>query len=189
MWGTRQLCLPRAVYCHLIFGRCSPKGWPMDSAITFTELLLYSEHETKRWKEWFAAHPEALEVPFPIANANNVRGLLVHMFTVELLFSNAVLDGPRPGWHELHARAAEHLFGASEDAFKKFREFIQSARPEDWNEVKEVGFAGIKASKRKMFSQALFHGMQHRAQLATHLRQHGFGDMWAHDFLVSDVMP
>jgi uncharacterized damage-inducible protein DinB len=161
----------------------------MDSAITFTELLLYSEQETKRWKEWFGAHPEALEVPFPIANANNVRGLLVHMFTVELLFSNAVLDGPRPGWHELQARAAEHLFSASEDAFKKFREFIQSARPEDWNEVKEVGFAGIKASKRKMFSQALFHGMQHRAQLATHLRQHGFGDMWAHDFLVSDVMP
>jgi uncharacterized damage-inducible protein DinB len=161
----------------------------MDSAITFTELLLYSEQETKRWKEWFGAHPEALEVPFPIANANNVRGLLVHMFTVELLFSNAVLDGPRPGWHELQARAAEHLFSASEDAFKKFREFIQSAGPEDWNEVKEVGFAGIKASKRKMFSQALFHGMQHRAQLATHLRQHGFGDMWAHDFLVSDVMP
>jgi uncharacterized damage-inducible protein DinB len=160
----------------------------MDSAITFTELLLYSEQETKRWKEWFGAHPEALELSFPIARTNNVRGFLVHIFTVELLFSNAVLDGPRSGWPELQARAAEQLFGASEDACRKFREFIQSARPEDWDEVKEVGFGGIKASKRKMFSQALFHGMQHRAQLATHLREHGFGDMWQHDFLVSDVM-
>jgi uncharacterized damage-inducible protein DinB len=161
----------------------------MDSAITFTELLLYNEQETKRWKEWFAAHPEALEVPFPIANASNVRGLLVHIFTVELLFANAVSDGPRPGWQELHARATDELFNASEDAFKKFREFIRSAKAEDWNEVKEVGFAGIKASKRKMFSQALLHGMQHRAQLATHLREHGFGDMWVHDFIFTDVMP
>jgi uncharacterized damage-inducible protein DinB len=161
----------------------------MDSAITFTELLHYNEQETKRWKEWFAAHPEALEVPFQIANVNNVRGLLVHIFVVEMLFSNAVSDGPRPGWQELKAHAAEHLFGASEEAFEKFREFIRSAKPEDWNEVKEVGFAGIKASKRKMFTQALLHGMQHRAQLATHLRQHGFGEMWAHDFIVTDVMP
>ena len=160
----------------------------MDSAITFTELLLYSEQETKRWKEWFSAHPEALEVPFPIAHANNVRGLLAHIFAVELRFANAVSDGPRPGWQELQAHATEHLFDASEDAVKKFREFIGSAQPEDWNEVKEVGFAGIKASKRKMFSQAMFHGMQHRAQLATHLRQHGFGDLWVHDFIVTDVM-
>jgi uncharacterized damage-inducible protein DinB len=81
------------------------------------------------------------------------------------------------------------LFGASEEAFQKFRQFIQSAQPEDWNVVKEVGFSGLKASKRKMFSQALLHGMQHRAQLATHLRQHGFGEMWMHDFILTDVMP
>ncbi len=114
----------------------------MDSAITFTELLLYNERETKRWKEWFASRPEALEIPFPIANASNVRGLLAHIFAVELLFANAVSNGPRPGSQELQARAADDLFGLSEDAFKKFQEFIRSAQPEDWDEVKDVGFAG-----------------------------------------------
>jgi uncharacterized damage-inducible protein DinB len=160
----------------------------MDSAITFTELLLYNERETKRWKEWFASRPEALEIPFPIANASNVRGLLAHIFAVELLFANAVSNGPRPGSQELQARAADDLFGLSEDAFKKFQQFIRSAQPEDWDEVKDVGFAGIKASKRKMFTQALLHGVHHRAQLATHLRENGFAEMWAHDFILTDLM-
>jgi uncharacterized damage-inducible protein DinB len=161
----------------------------MDSAVTFTELLLYSEHETKRWKEWFASHPEALDVPFAIANGNDVRGLLAHIFGVELMFANAVSNGPRPEWQELRARAEDDVFGISEEAYKKFGEFVQSAKPEDWNEVKDVGFKGIKASKRKMLTQALLHGVQHRGQLATHLREHGFGEMWAHDLILTDVMP
>ncbi len=161
----------------------------MDSAITFTELLLYTEQETRRWKEWFSSHPEALEVPFLIANAKTVRGLLAHIFMVELLFANAVSNHPRLDWQQLQARAADDLFKVHEDAIEKFREFICSAQPEDWDEVKDVGFSGIKASKKKMLAQALFHGMQHRAQLATRLREQGFGEMWAHDFILTDVMP
>jgi uncharacterized damage-inducible protein DinB len=161
----------------------------MDSTITFTELLFYSERETRRWKEWFGSRPEALETAFPIANANSVRGLLAHIFVVELLFANAVSNRPRLAWHEMHALAEQDLFGVSEDATRLFRAFIESARPEDWNEVKEVGFSGFKVSKRKMMTQALLHGVHHRGQLATHLRQQGFGDMWAHDFILSDVMP
>jgi uncharacterized damage-inducible protein DinB len=161
----------------------------MDSAITFTELLLYTEQETRRWKEWFASHPEALEVPFLIANAKNVRGLLAHIFMVELLFANAVSNDPRPDWQELQARAADDLFKVHEDAVSKFRMFIDTAQPGDWNEVKDGGFSGIKASKRKMFAHAILHGVQHRGQLATRLREQGFGEMWAHDFILTDLMP
>jgi uncharacterized damage-inducible protein DinB len=161
----------------------------MDSAITFTELLNYSAQETKRWKEWFASHPAALEVPFPIANATNVKGLLTHIVSVELLFARAVSNLPRLSWPEMHALADPDPFAVSEDATKMFRAFIDSARPEDWAEVKDVGFSGFQASKRKMITQALLHGVNHRAQLSTHLREHGFGDMWRHDFIATDVMP
>jgi uncharacterized damage-inducible protein DinB len=161
----------------------------MDSAITFTELLGYSEQETKRWKEWFALHPAALEVPFPIANASNVRGLLSHISRAELLFARAVLNHPQLSWQEMGALADQDPFGVSEDATKMFREFIESASPDDWAEVKDVGFSGFRVSKRKMLTQALLHGINHRAQLSTHLRQQGFGDMWKHDFILTDVMP
>jgi uncharacterized damage-inducible protein DinB len=89
----------------------------------------------------------------------------------------------------MHALADPDPFAVSEDATKMFRAFIDSAHPEDWAEVKDVGFSGFKASKRKMLTQALLHGVNHRAQLSTHLRQQGFGDMWRHDFIATDVMP
>ena len=53
--------------------------------------------------------------------------------------------------------------------------------------------AGLKPAatlgrKRKMVVQALLHGVDHRAQLATFLRQEGFGGLWVHDLIASDVM-
>jgi uncharacterized damage-inducible protein DinB len=39
-----------------------------------------------------------------------------------------------------------------------------------------------------MVAQALLHGVHHRAQLATFLRQEGFGGLWMHDLIASDVM-
>jgi hypothetical protein len=50
----------------------------------FGELLEYEERETTRWKEWFAAHPEALERRCDIASAGTVLGLLAHLFVTEL---------------------------------------------------------------------------------------------------------
>ncbi len=106
----------------------------MDSAITFKELLQYTEIESRRWQQWFLAHP----------------------------------------------------VGA--DARKKFQEFLDKAEPRHWKERKTLHDGTIKASKRKMVAQALLHGIHHRAQLATFLRQRGFKGMWVHDLILADVM-
>lgn len=45
----------------------------MNGGIGFGELPQYEERETKRWKEWFAAHPEALERRCDVASAGTVR--------------------------------------------------------------------------------------------------------------------
>jgi hypothetical protein len=55
----------------------------MDSGITFTELLQYTERETKRWKDWFAAHSGVLNQPRDIARAGTIRSLLLHIFATE----------------------------------------------------------------------------------------------------------
>jgi uncharacterized damage-inducible protein DinB len=39
-----------------------------------------------------------------------------------------------------------------------------------------------------MVAQALLHGVNHRAQLATFLRQEGFEGLWIHDLILSKVM-
>jgi uncharacterized damage-inducible protein DinB len=160
----------------------------MDSHITFSELLQYTERETQRWKEWFAAHPEALDVPCDIAKAGTVRALLLHVFATELFFAHLLLGLPHPDWTKLSSQSLEELFGINDEASRKFQEFIDRAQPHEWNEVKELGFGNLKGSKRKMAAQAFLHGVQHRSQMATLLRQQGFEGLWMHDLIATDVM-
>jgi uncharacterized damage-inducible protein DinB len=51
-----------------------------------------------------------------------------------------------------------------------------------------LGFSDLKASRRKMVAQAVLHGIHHRGQLATFLRQQGLKQDWIHDFILSKVI-
>lgn len=160
----------------------------MNAGITFTELLQYTGRETTRWERWFTAHPEALDRSCDVAKAGTVRALLLHIFGTELFFAHAVLDLADLDWEKLPSQTVLELFAVSEDAHRKFKEFIAKAQPADWDEVKDLEFDNIRASKRKMVAQALLHGVHHRGQLATYLRQQGFDGMWVHDLILTDLM-
>ena len=62
----------------------------MDSSITFSELLRYTESETTRWKDWLLTHPEALNLPCDVASVGNSKGLRLHIFGNELYFAHAL---------------------------------------------------------------------------------------------------
>ena len=158
----------------------------MDSCFTFQEWIAYTELELGRWKQWFTAHPEALDLNCDVAKAGTVRRLLEHVFATDLFFAHQLLDLPLPDLEHLSSRNVEELFANDEQALAKFRQFIQKATAEDWETVNDT--AGFKASKRKMMTQALWHGVHHRGQLATFLRQQGFEGMWIHDVILTDVM-
>ena len=160
----------------------------MDDGISFAELLRYTEEEHGRWREWFAAHPDALDLPCDISGSGTVRRLVLHIFVSELIFSHAVLGLPRPDWQKLPIDTLDELFSVSEDASAKFREFGAQATAEDWREIIPWGTGDLKASRRKMVAQALLHAVHHRAQLATFLRQKGFDGLWVHDIILSKVM-
>jgi uncharacterized damage-inducible protein DinB len=160
----------------------------LDAGITFAELLQYTDDETQHWKQWFAAHPNALDCACDVAKAGTVRKLLLHIFATELFFARAVLDLPKPDWEKLPSGTLDELFGVHDEACEKFREFMARAQSNDWNGAKSLGFRDLKASKRKMVAQALLHGVNHRAQLATFLRQQGFDGLWVHDLIMTEVM-
>lgn len=161
----------------------------MEPGISFVELLQYTELETNRWREWFAAHPDVLDTQCDIARAGTVRQLLQHIFSAELFFAHAVLDLPMPDLDNLPTGTVDELFGIGDDSRRKFQQFLAAAHPEQWNEIREIKEIGnLKASRRKMIAQALLHGVHHRGQLATFLRQRGYDGMWIHDLLLTDVM-
>ena len=160
----------------------------MDPGIQLAELLAYNAEETNRWKRWFADHPAALDMPCDVAGAGTVRKLIHHVFMVELVFANHCVGLPRPDFDKLSAGTLEQLFSISEEAHGKFREALANTSSEGWAERIPLGFRDLKVSRRKMVVQAIWHGIHHRGQLATFLRQQGFKQDWTHDFILTSVM-
>jgi uncharacterized damage-inducible protein DinB len=167
----------------------------MMDGIRFTELLDYSDEETRRWKRWFTQNPAALDLSVDVGGASTVRKLLMHIFLVERHFANAVTGGPasfeqsRKDAEKEPPAELDEIFRISEEASQKYREFLARATPEDLVTVLNLSSRmELKASKRKMMVQAFTHSMRHWAQLATFFRQQGMKQDWIHDFLMSKAM-
>jgi uncharacterized damage-inducible protein DinB len=158
----------------------------MKDGLQFTEWLAYNQEETRRWREFFVKHPEAFDLPLDIVET--VWGLVQHIFAADLFFANAVLDIKMPVPREILPASFEEIFKVNDESTRKFRQFLSNAKADDWEAVVDLGFGGLKTSKRKLMTQAFTHSLRHWAQIATFLRQQGFKQDWYHDFLMSDAM-
>jgi uncharacterized damage-inducible protein DinB len=161
------------------------------AALTYAELLNHDEQETEQWHEWFRAHPDALDIKMELAMQHDVRGVLFHIFLVDLRYGDRLLEQPEATAESLAKGTVDELFAIGATARKKFREFMARATEADWNKAisfKTLSAGTITASKRKCFVHALLHGMRHWAQLATALRQQGTKADWHHDFMFTKAM-
>lgn len=164
----------------------------MAGSISFEELLAANEEEALHWRAWFEKQSaDVLEIPTGIARAENVRGLLLHIFAVELRYAERLHDLAPSAYEQLPTESVAALFGVGERARILFRRSLADLSDNDLATVSEfpTRTAGtLRASKRKMFLQAMFHSMRHWAQMATMLREHGHETDWRRDFLLSKVM-
>ncbi len=161
------------------------------AALTYDELLDHDEQETENWREWFRAHPAVLDQKIELAMMHDVRGVLFHIFVVELHYGERLLEQPEVPNDSLRKQTVDELFDIGAAARKKFREFMARAGEADWRKTitfKTLSIGQMSASKRKCFVHALLHGMRHWAQLATVLRQQGSKADWHHDFMFSKAM-
>jgi len=160
----------------------------METGVQFSDLLAYTELEHAKWKQFFTQHREALDLPCDVAGSGTIRELVFHIFAVNLNFAHMLHGLARPDFKALPHATLGELFAIDEEATRKLRSFLKEAGPEDWATKASLGFIKKDVSKRKMMTQAMLHGVHHRAQLATALRQHGLKQDWIHDFVLSDVM-
>jgi len=159
-------------------------------ALAYDVLLRYTDGETARWHDWFSAHPTALDVPFATGSMDTLRGLLVHIFAVELRYAERLLGRPVTSYDDIQAKSIEEIFALGDRARALLREYLDSATMDDMREVLTFATltAGtVTASKYKIASNVFLHGIRHWGQVATVLRTAGFGDQWGHDMLLSDV--
>ena len=159
-------------------------------AYTFDQLLAYAEAEDARWYEWFTANPAALDVPFADGRLATIRGLITHIFVVELRYTERLCDTDVTSYDDIHAQSIKDLFDLGANARTTLREYL--ARMTEAEAASILTFATmtagtLTASKHKIASNVFIHAIRHWAQVATTLRTAGFTKQWGHDVLLSDL--
>jgi uncharacterized damage-inducible protein DinB len=161
------------------------------AGITLEELLADNEAATQKWQTWFASNPAALDLPCSIYDSGTVRGLLKHIFAVELRHSqrlrgqevtayDAIPVGSLDDLDAIHSRAVENLHA--------FLSHADDAALQEVIALQTVSAGTLHASRRKLFAHILLHSMRHWAQLSSLLREANYKTNWAKDFLFSEAM-
>jgi len=160
--------------------------------ISFTDLLDWNESEAGKWRAWFDSQPAAvLDVPVRVAQTNNVREFLLHIFAVELRYAQRLNREEISSYESLPQGNVAELFSIGDRARAGLRKYLASATDDELNTVLEfpTRSAGtLRASERKIFLHTMLHSVRHWAQLATALREAGYEAKWPKDFLFSEVM-
>jgi uncharacterized damage-inducible protein DinB len=158
--------------------------------VNFQELLSYSRGELGRWREWFRQHPEALDVKIEIAQAPDIRTLLLHIILVELRYAEWLLGDAITPIEGIATQSGESLFDAADAAHAKWQRLIDMSGDEPWDEMMAFPppMERLRASRRKCFVHTFVHSVRHWAQLATALRAAGYKQDWQHDFVFSAAM-
>jgi uncharacterized damage-inducible protein DinB len=159
--------------------------------IALQELLADNEASTQRWATWLEANPAALDVPCGIYNSGTVRGLLKHVFAVELRHSQRLLGEEVTAYEAIPAGELSRLLEVHERAVRNLRKFLAATDMTTMQEIiplQTVSAGTVHASRRKLFVHIQLHSMRHWAQLSTVLREAGYKTEWPKDFLFSEAM-
>lgn len=158
---------------------------------TLHALLAWNRAETRRWHAWFLAHPSALELSMGAGSTSSVRGMIRHVFAVDLRYAQRLAGLPVSGFDTLAASDVESLFALAERAHAVLEGWLATATPADL--ARSYTFMTLSAgersaSGRKIVVHTCTHHVRHWAQIATVLRMHGRKSDWPHDFLLNDAM-
>jgi uncharacterized damage-inducible protein DinB len=162
----------------------------LEPAVTFREMLAYTDYLAHRWLDYLKQHDAALAVAIG-GRTPTLRELVGHIFQVELFFANFLSQGesappptappPNPESPSLEALTQMH-----QEAHEKLALYINSASEEGLGRKRTLGRATV--SNRKILAQTVLHSVHHWAQVAMEVRQAGFPPQPPQDIIISPVM-
>src|SRR5713101_2460454 len=129
----------------------------MDPALKLSELLSYTENETRRWPKWFQENPAALDVSLDIAQAKDARNLVLHIVAVDLRYAERLLGEEVTPYENFPSDIAV-LFETADRAFQKLRKFLDTTSEDEWKKVIEFptrSMGTLTSSRRKIFVHTL----------------------------------
>ncbi len=159
------------------------------AGISFEDLLRYEEGEARKWEEWFARNPGALDVP--VSDEKNVRRLVLHLHAVGHRNVQRLLGEPQTQNEQFPQATLEEVFNIGRDTRAKIRRFLGQLAEAELGRAREFHSASlgtIEATPRKLLAHGLLHAVRHWAQIAAALRAHGYRTDWQHDVLFSEAV-
>ncbi|MFN2400556.1 MAG: DinB family protein [Gemmatimonadaceae bacterium] len=159
--------------------------------LTFDVLMAYTRGETRHWFEWLQSQPAGvLDVPIGKDRMATVRDVMVHTFAVELRCAERLLGEDVTPFDSLPVDSLSAIFAIGARARDKMDQYLSRATSTDLHEIVVLPSASGEprsASAYRVAGHFFLHGIRHWAQIATALRQAGYGVQWPHDLLSSEM--
>ena len=159
--------------------------------LTLDELLRYTNEEREKWRSWFAAHPEAMEIEVQPGGRHATIGTLVdHIFIVERRHLQRLMNLKPDDKTGLSGHHAPPLFDYGASVRRELEQFAADLDPELANEPRTFSVlnGSFELSPRKLLFHCLLHETRHWAQIALSVRRAGLEPPGNHDLFYSKAL-
>lgn len=169
----------------------------MSVAVPLEDLLVYSDHERRKWRDWFAADPRRLDIPFqPGARFPTLGALLDHTFLIERRHLSRLEGATPPDATGLAPGDWARLFEFADLVRADMRRYVadlDDARAAEIATfsapVSVVPTGSFSISRRKLLAHIVLHEVRHFAQMAFAARAAGHPPPGEHDIFFCPELP
>lgn len=156
----------------------------MTVSLELRELADYSDHERLKWRNWIAAAPARLEIPFQAGGRfPSIGSLFDHIFLVERRHLARLEGGSPPDSTGVKAGDWKALFEYAGLVRADLRRYLADLDDDEARAV--VTFAAqsgtLTMTKRRLAAHILLHEVRHLAQIAHAVRNAGQEPPGRHD--------
>lgn len=163
----------------------------MSLSLTFDELLRYTSAERDKWRRWFAAHPDAMDVVVqPGGRLPTVGKLIDHIFFAERRILQRLTDAPLSQSTGLTGNNAPPLFDYGASVRRELEQYVADLDSDVADEIRSFEMAERRwpMTSRKLLFHILIHEIRHWAQIALAVRLAGFEPPGEHDLIFSTAL-
>jgi uncharacterized damage-inducible protein DinB len=159
--------------------------------LSYNELLRYTQEERDKWRAWFVAHPDALDVELQPAGRFATVGLLIdHVFLVERRHLQRLTGAPLDTETGLSGRHAPPLFDYGASVRRELEQYAADLDDDIADQARTftVQTGDFVLTPRKLLFHILLHETRHWAQVALALRRAGLEPPGNHDLFFSRAL-
>jgi uncharacterized damage-inducible protein DinB len=160
--------------------------------LAFAELLRYTNEERDKWRGWFVAHPDAMEIEVqPGGRHATVGALIDHIFIVERRHLQRLRGAALDTKTGLSGRHSPPLFDYGASVRRELDQLTSELDDEVADEPRPVTVQSggeFMMTPRKLLFHCLLHETRHWAQMALAIRRAGLEPPGNHDLFYSKAL-